>query len=523
MLDFWTKMKETYNYTTTENGAIALKSTMNKCLDAFGTLGAMKKSPEDLIWHTFQQAFLEDRTLAMRMLFYMRDIRGGQGARRVFRMIVKNMAQLCPNYVIDNLDNFLFYGRGDDLLCLLDTPIKRETINYIGKKLAEDVEKKAKHEPVSLLAKWLPSENTSSQETRHYARQIINGLPIKPRIYRKVLADLRQYIDVTERKMSAREWTEIKYDTVPAKAAVNYGNAFMRHDEEGYKNYLLNVAEGKAKVNAKSLFPVDILSKVLNGSYYGMPRNVKEKDRILYNAMWNSLPNYFEGKEETGICMVDTSGSMYYEPYEVALSLGLYCADKCKGPYKGKFITFAENPRLVEVNGENIYDKVSGIQCINAGNTDIEAAFDLILKTAIQNHCMQDEIPSKLYIISDMQFDEARGGKCHYSWGRFVKEPPKPFMQTMREKYAAYGYELPTIVYWNVRANQCGMFQQTFEGENCAMVSGYSPSLFKAVIEGTTYEEEIHADGSVSLKAKVDPITVMLNTLGNERYDRVIA
>jgi hypothetical protein len=159
---------------------------------------------------------------------------------------------------------------------------------------------------------------------------------------------------------------------------------------------------------------------------------------------------------------------------------------------------------------------------INPSNTDLEKVFDLILNTALANNTPQADMPSKLYIISDMQFDEARG-----SWsGRRIDSKPKPFMQTMKEKFANAGYDMPAIIYWNVRASECGMFQETFEGENCCMVSGYSPSLFKAVIEGTEYEKEIivteNGENKVVTKQKIDPMTVMLNTLNNERYDRVV-
>lgn len=500
-----------YNFTYTENGAGALKSTLNACLDAFGSLGAMKNVDEAIIKSTFYKAFAENRELAMRMLFYMRDIRGGQGMRRVFRVIVSDMAYNYPNLIRDNLENFLFFGRGDDLLCLLDTPIADDVYAFMWKTIKTDLNAALNGRSCSLLAKWLPSCNTSSKNSRRYAMRIINAWGITPRTYRKTLATLRHYLDVTEVKMSANEWNKIDYEAVPAKAAMNYSDAFQRHDYSGYMDYMLKVAQGKAKVNSKSLFPVDILHKVLTE-----PNS--QKNTILWDAMWEALPNYFEGKEETGICMVDTSGSMRGTPYEVALSLGIYCADKCHGPFKNHFITFATRPELVSLRGETITEKVHNVRCINAGNTDIEAAFDLILRTAVANHCTQEEIPSKLYIISDMQFDEARGARDW--WGR--PHTTKPFMQQMKEKYAFYGYKLPIIVYWNVNAGKGGMFQQTFEDEDCAMVSGYSPSLFKAVIEGTTYEEEVHDDGSVTLKEKVDPIEVMTNTLMNERYDRVV-
>lgn len=508
-------LKNEMNYTTTENGATALHSTQNACLDAFGSLGAMKNSPEEDIIRTFSLAFNENREYAMRMLFYMRDIRGGQGMRRVFRVIIKWLAEAAPDYIVHNLSNILYYGRGDDILYLLDTSIQTDVVNWAFAQLKTDYKNFKNGLGVSLLAKWMPSENTSSKETRRYATIFRKGFGWKSKYYRQFLSKMRKAINVTEVKMSARDWTNIEYEAVPAKASLKYADAFMRHDENGYMGYLKDVATGNAKVNAASLFPVDIVHKCLNES------NPKLKDRLLWDAMWNALPNYCTDTEETGICVVDTSGSMHGTPIEVAISLGMYCADKCHGPFKNHFITFSECPQLVEISGHDIVEKAKNICRANWNmNTNFEAVFDLILNTARKYHTPADQMPKKLYVISDMQFDEARS---EYYWN--YRNHKQPFMQLMRQKYEAAGYEMPTIVYWNVRASKCGMFQDTFEGENCCMVSGYSPSLFKSIVEGTIYEEIITVNSKgevkVSTKATVNPIDVMLAAIMNERYDQV--
>ena len=260
-----------------------------------------------------------------------------------------------------------------------------------------------------------------------------------------------------------------------------------------------DVANDKAKVNAGALFPVDIVHKVFER------RTIPQKDRILYGAMWKALPNYCADKDETGICVVDTSGSMGGQPIEVAISLGMYCADKCRGPFKNHFITFSNRPELQEVYGADIVEKVHNLE--RAGwdmNTNLEAVFDLILTTAKAHRLSKKDMPKKLYIISDMQFDEANseGG-----WAS-PRRPRSTFMEAMNKKYQRAGYEMPVIVYWNVRASKCGMFQQTFEGRQCCMVSGYSPSLFKSIIEGTTYEEyetkDEHGKTVKAVREKVD-------------------
>lgn len=518
---FLASLKANGHLTTTENGAGAYDSTLNACLDAFGSLGAMRKEDAEVIVHTFSRAFAENRETAMRLLFYMRDIRGGQGARRVSRLIYHWLATNYPTYIIRNLDNILYFGRGDDYLDLLDTPIYRDVIAFIGKTLKEDIIHCTNNESCSLLAKWLPSENASSASTVRYARMICKGLKLSPRNYRRMLTKLRRYLEVVECKMSANQWTDIKYAALPAKAALNYSDAFVRHDNDGYYNYLKDVAEGKAKVNAASLYPVDIIHEALNNY------RPTQKDRVLYDASWKALPNYLEGKDETGICVVDVSGSMSGLPMEVAISLGMYCADKCRGPFMNHFITFSGRPELVEITGGDIFDKARNISRANwDGSTNLEAVFDLMLTTAIHNQTAPADMPNKLYIISDMQFNEAEPAyEYHYSgygWGRrYEKIAKKPFMESMRAKYERAGYTLPTIVYWNVRSSRCGMFQQTYQGAQCAMVSGYSASLFKAVVDGTTYEEEFNERGEKTVKEVVDPINVMRAALFNERYDRV--
>lgn len=518
MSNFFDLMKEVNDFTYTENGAGAYRSTGDAVLDAFGSLGGMMHSDAHTILQTFYKAFNADRSLSMRMLFYFRDIRGGQGMRRLFRIIIRSLALTDPEFVVNNLDNILFFGRGDDYLVLLNTPIQNKVIECLYETIQQDLSALDGGYGCSLLAKWLPSENTSSNETRQYARIIREGFHMTSKQYRKMLSHLRAAIDVVERKMSANHWDEIEFDKLPAKAAMIYSDAFWNHIKTKYKDYLVSLAEGNAKINAASLFPVDIIHNV-------MTTKKDEKNQIIYDAMWRALPDYFAGKEETGICVVDTSGSMSGQPMEVAISLGMYCADKCTGPYKGKFITFSAEPELQEIKGDNIYNKVRNLQNASWGmNTNIEAVFDLILNTAIKNHCSQKEIPAKLYIISDMQFDQATTNS-YYSYTQKFREDNASktgsFMSKMRGKYAEHGYTLPALVYWNVRASKCGMFQQRYGDGDCCMVSGYSASLFKSVIEGTRYEEVINEYGQVEVKQKIDPMTVMLTTLNNERYDRV--
>lgn len=502
-------LEEEDNFTLTENGAIALKSTTNWCLDAFGMLGAMKDSSEDDILTIFYKAFAEDPETAMRLLFYIRDIRGGQGMRYVFRVILNDLAHTHPEIIKANFDNILFFGRGDDYLSLFNTPLEDDMIQYCYEVLKEDAESIEKGGDCSLLAKWMPSENTSSQNSRYFARKFISGMHISARQYRKLLSSLRARINIVEAKMSANKWDEIDFSKLPSRASMIYSDAFFKHSRDEYAKYLADVTAGKAKINANALFPVDIVQKAFGCT--------SEKDRVITDALWKALPDYFNGKEETGLCVVDVSGSMWGTPLYVALSLGLYCADKANGPYKDHFITFSSRPSLEKIKGNCLVDKLKSMSDSNWGmNTNIKAVFDLILKTALKNKLSPDDILSKLYIISDMQFDD-----CVIASERARESVVNATLfENIKDKYSSYGYTMPAIVFWNVRNSKCGMFQMK-DTDNCAIVSGYSPSLFKAVIEGTEWVNEIKNGKEVTTQ-KLDPITVMKTALYNERYDRVV-
>lgn len=501
-MNFTDLIENELNYTTTENGAVALKSTKSGLLDAFGKLGAMRTNEATEIIKTFNLAFAEDKELAMKLLFYIRDIRGGQGERRVFRVIMNYLAKNKPEVVVKNLDNFAFYGRYDDLLCLLDTPVERYVLGLIKDTLEADVKSVDNGGVPSLMAKWLPSAN-GTKNTRQVALKIVNSFNMSERTYRKTLSKLRRALDLVEIKIAENRYEEIDFSKLPSKAQMIYRELFMRKAQERYTQYLKELMTGKAKVNAGTLIPVDIVSKI-------MDKNPSLVERYLYEAMWQNLPNYFDGRNETGLCVVDVSGSMHGTPMAVAVSLGLYCADKCNGPFKNRFITFSSSPKLVKVQGEDIVDKVLNMRNADWGyNTDFNKVLQLILDTAIKNNCSQSDLPNKLYVISDMQFDHAngRGNTLHRDWAK---------------KFAEYGYEMPAIVYWNVRTSNCGMFQEDKNGTNVAMVSGYSPVLFKNVIDGTEYVETVNEKGEKVVKQQIDQMNVMLTTLQNERYDRVV-
>lgn len=470
------------NYTHTENGAVTLKSTLSHTLDFFGLGGSLRNRTEGDVIALFSKAFAEDRLLALKTLFYLRDIRGGQGERKTFRTCIKWIANEYPDVLVKNIENILEYGRWDDLFSLRGTKVWKV---YILSRI--EFEWKDSRPCVggrpSLAWKWFPSENTSSKETRALASEIRRHLGITSKEYRKTLSARRAALDVVERKMCASQWSAIEYKAVPSKAALNYKNAFAKHDGNRYAQYIQAVQNGKTTINAGTLYPYDIAEKALKGD------NSKTLD-----VLWSSLPNYSD-KNENSLVVADVSGSMSGRPMAVAISLALYVSERNTGAFKDTFVTFSEKPVLQKVIGNNISERVWNLQSADWGmSTDLNAVFSLILNTAIENKVPATDMPERLYIVSDMEFNEA----CQY--------PEKTLFYNITELYKAAGYKRPELVFWNVnaRSNQAPV---KFDEEGTCLVSGCSPVVLKSLLAGK----------------QMTPESVMLDTVNVARYNQVVA
>ncbi len=492
---FLNGMKSTSNYTRTENGALTHTSTMNGLLDLFAMGAAYRtRSDEDVIL-LFKNAFIEDPTYALKCLFYIRDVRGGQGERRFFRVATKWLASYDTDAMRRNLIHVPEYGRWDDLFVFIGTPLQNDALDIVKHQLALDAQCKTP----SLLAKWMPSENTSSVKTRKTAATVRKHLGMTSKNYRKVLSALRKRINVLERLMSEGRWDEIEFDKIPSKAGLKYKNAFARHDIERMKknpevkSYEDFAKDTTTKVNAKALYPYEVVAKAgkLMGCdshwYRGAAVPMDHTDRLMVNKYWENLADYFNGKTFNGLAVVDTSGSMWgtdaSAPINVAISLGLYCAERAKGPFAGHYVSFSSRPQLVATEGVDFCDKVQRIWRTNlCQNTNIEATFDMLLNTAIANRCTQDDLPQNLIVISDMEFDQGTGHG--YGYGRSTWNP-KTLMESIRVKWASHGYRMPHLIYWNVQARQ----NNIPEDIGCGLVSyvsGMSPSIFETIMSGKT-------------------------------------
>ena len=484
------QLKAEANITLTENGAATYESTMSDCLDLFSTIGAIRRAPDEEIISRFSKAFAENADMAMKILFFGRDVRGGLGERRVFRVIIGWLAENEPEALKKNISLIPEYGRFDDLIALMGTPCEAQALDLIREQLSKDV---AENGEVSLLAKWLPSVNASSKETVHMGKKIAASLGMTDARYRRTLAALRRKIRIIENNLRERDYT-FDYSKQPSKALFKYRNAFIRNDGTRYNEFISKVASGEAKMHTGTLMPYDVIAPCFEG--WGADRALSEKERSAMDATWNALEDF--GNDENSIVVVDGSGSMYdYSnpmPAAVALSLGIYFAERNSGTFRNHFITFSSKPRLVEIKGRDIAEKVRYCAAYNdVANTDLQKVFELILKTALKHNTPQEEMPKRLYIVSDMEFD------C------CIENADETNFTYARKLFERNGYKLPEIVFWNVASRR---LQQpvTRNEQGAALVSGCSPRLFSMV-----------AGGDIS------PYSVMMDVLNSERYSLISA
>lgn len=506
MNDLKETLNEDFNESITENNAIGYRTTGKELLDMNFMVSSMRKMSDKQIIDKFVKAFYENKMYAIKWLYYVRDAREGVGERRLFRVCMEYLAKNHTDIAKAMIPLTAEYGRWDDLLSLLDTELADNVIKLFGDQLTEDMRNLKLNKPISLLAKWMPSCNASSRKTRKMGTDIALKLGISERKYRKMLSALRKYLDVVEVKMAAGQWDQIDYSKVSSRANLIYNNAFLRHDKERRRKYLESLQKGETKINAGVLFPHDIVHKYCNQNYWSI--SIKNYDTAL-EEMWKALPNYVNGAGNT-ICVADGSGSMYTSvggtnvmAIEVANALAIYFSEKCSGQFKDNYITFSENPRLVDFsNAKSLREKIEiAFRHSEVANTNIEAVFDLILQTAINKNMTQDELPQNILILSDMEFDGCV--ECNGSNRWNLNRPTKRLFKVFEERYAEHGYKLPRLVFWNI-CSRTGTIPVKENDLGVSLVSGFSPAVVKMVLSNST-----------------DPLECLLEQLNSERYQPV--
>ncbi len=479
------KMKDlmmgTAGLVTTENGALAHATTGSHVLNLFALGGVVRNKTVQFVTRLIHSAWLEDKELALKVIFHLGDVRGGQGERDFFSKALKYIAVYEPQIGSRLIELIPEYSRWDMLFAFIGTGLEDRALAFMKSQFLLDM----RAENPSLLAKWLPSPSTKSQ--KELALKVARAFGMRLEVYRKERAKLNRKIKTVEVQMSSNDWDNINFEKVPAKAFMNYQNAFERHGYEKMKSFTQKILSGEVGVKSNTLYPHEIVKKYMRADGAGL-------ETVTLQSAWDNLPNFLpEGAQ--GIAVVDTSGSMYGLPMLVAKSLGIYMAERLSGPYKNHYITFSSIPIMQELQGLTVLEKYQEMRGI-VEYTNIESVFDLILETAVKHNIKQSELPTHLYILSDMQFDELEET---YRTPREVET----LMQTMKKRYEAEGYKMPQCIYWNLRGNNNYPVSQHESG--AILMSGFSPATLKYMSSGEM----------------ATPYEAMLEVLNSPRYQKL--
>lgn len=445
---------------TTENGMAALATSGVALLDLFGKVGSGRKAD---LSQEFYRALSEDANLAARILMWARDARGGAGERETFRKLFSLLVNENPDLARKVLAKVPELGRWDDVLVALGTTLETDAVEMIRAALESGN---------GLCAKWMPRKGEVAAKLR-------SRLGWSPKFYRKRLVELST---VVETQMCAKEWDKIVFEHVPSVAMTRYNKAFRRNASGKFATYMASVEKGEAKMNMSVAFPHDVVRAMKTGS-------AKDAD-----VMWSKLPDYLEGTGERFIPVVDVSGSMMtpisgsVHAIDVSVGLGIYCAQRNNSVFKNEVIMFSETPSFVKI-GSKLSDAYKTVMRGDWGmSTNLEAVFDMILKAAVKGRVAPEDMPTKILIMSDMQFNQC------------IEAPDKRAYSMIKGMYEDAGYKMPTVVFWNLCGRETTM-PIKHNDENTAIVSGFSPSILKSLMKGT-----------------LNPMTTMLDTIMVERY-----
>jgi hypothetical protein len=485
----------------TENGALAYRTSGKNLVDLNFGVASYRSLTEREIYEDFIKAFTDDNELAIKWLYFARDIRGGLGERRLFRTVLKKLIQ---EHGWSEKFEVLFrlipeYGRWDDLLIVFEIANAdgiQFVSNLIKKQIEKDIEDMHNEKAISICAKWLPSEGASAADKKVMARKLASLWGLSNKNYRKKINELKAYLDVVEIKTSSNKWENIDYQKVPSKANLKYKMAFYRHDGDRYSLFLDAVEKGEKKINSSVNFPHDVVYQYVKDTK-GWGERLNPYDKAI-EQLWKALPDY---KISNTLVVADGSGSMTSEiansnvrALDVANALAIYCSERNTEPYRNKYITFSDKPQYVEFNEkDSLHQKLlTALRHNEVASTDIEKVFKLILKTAINNNLSNNEIVKSVMIISDMEFNAATTAQDN------------TLFDDIKDLYAQHNYDLPRLVFWNVNSRTMTIpVQENTNG--VALVSGFSPSILNLVMSD-----------------KLDPYEVLVETLNSERYKEVV-
>lgn len=450
----------------TENGMVTNSSTLNSCVDLFFTIGAMRGQDKQRLLANFSKAFIENPLTALRILFWVRDVRGGAGERQIFKDIMMYLVENHTEALTKNLKQVPEYGRWDDLLVLFGTKLDKQVKEMIATALNENN---------GLCAKWMPRKGKDAIALERF-------MGLKPKEYRKMLVEKTK---VVEQLMCANQWESVTYEHVPSLAMARYSKAFDKHDQSRFSEY----KTGGTKVNASAVYPYDVIKTLRYG------------DKDLSIKQWESLPNFMLDNKELLLPVCDVSGSMSSPAgsnsnltcMDVCISLGLYISERNEGAFKDAFITFSNTPQLQYLKGK-LMDRFTQLQNADWGmSTNLESVFNLVLNQAKKFNVPVTEMPTTILIMSDMEFNSAVGRSSFSA------------LDMIREKYESAGYPMPKLVFWNIQSRNAGNYPVQVTDEGTALISGFSPAILKSLLTGED----------------MSPIAIMNKTVNSPRYEAI--
>jgi hypothetical protein len=473
-----------YQYNVTENGAFSMDSTGDACVNLFFKLTRdVVENPLFLKW--IDDAWAEDPLATLRLLFHGRDCRGGKGDRAPFIKAMAYIYERHPDWFHANYALIPEYGRYLDwfeIMLEIGQPLP-EIIIEIANQLNLDHANMMEGKSVSLLAKWIPSEGKKWNQTIGFTDVLCcelfdiekSNATYRRKLRKEYLTPLRAYIDVVERKMCGNEWDTIDFSRVPGVAMHRLKKTFKKHAPETFDQWVQEVEAGKAKINAKTVYPHTLVASMLKLINPYETRSVDDTQTKVANAQWNVLVEELLTKGTLGnsVVVCDVSGSMEGQPMEVAIGLGLLISSVASPPFQGGLITFSESPEFFKVPAhcKTLYEKVEVVSKMKWGaNTNLQAVFDVILQQARMHKLSAEQMPERLYILSDMQFDIAMGS------------PNSTNFEVIRSKYASSGYAMPEIVFWNLRSDSPTDFPVCYDERGVILVSGFSQSILKQIM-----------------------------------------
>lgn len=451
----------------TENGMTTNSSTLNACVDLFFTIGAMRGQDKQRLLANFSKAFNENPLTALRILFWVRDVRGGAGERQIFKDIMLYLVDNHTEALTKNLKHVSEYGRWDDLLVLFGTKLDKQVKEMIAAALNDNN---------GLCAKWMPRKGKEAIALERF-------MGLKPKEYRKMLVEKTK---VVEQLMCANQWESVTYEHVPSLAMARYSKAFDKHDQSRFSEY----KTGDTKVNASAVYPYDVIKTLRYG------------DKDLSIKQWESLPNYMLDNKELLLPVCDVSGSMTTPAgsnsnltcMDVCISLGLYISERNEGAFKDAFVTFSNTPQLQYLKGK-LTDRFTQLENADWGmSTNLESVFNLVLNQAKKFNVPVTEMPTTILIMSDMEFNSAVGGSSLSA------------LDIIREKYESAGYPMPKLVFWNIQSRNAGNYPVQVTDKGTALISGFSPAILKSLLTGED----------------MSPIAIMNKTVNSPRYECII-